>query len=266
MSMTDMLRAARRLAEKGLRVFPCQPMGKTPATLHGFKDATTDPGAIEAWWRRVPTFNVAIATGKVSGIMVVDIDNDDAEIEVKKLEAEYSELPPTVEVITAKGRHLFFRYPEQEVRNSASKLAPGVDTRGDGGYVIAPPSVHPSGKRYCWSVDSANAFAEVPQWLLDKITAPAIVPGGVLAMPGGLPAMANGWADLIRGGASEGRRNDSIARLVGYLLRGRIGAEVALEITLLVNEARFRPPLSRSEVIAIVNSIAALELKRRLNQ
>lgn len=262
--MTLMLRAALRLAECGLAVFPAQPQGKQPACLHGCKDATRDPGVIEAWWRRVPSYNVAVATGRVSGIVVVDIDNDDAEVEIKKLEAEYSALPPTVEAITAKGRHLFFRYPEREVRNSASKLAPGVDTRGEGGYVIAPPSVHPSGKRYCWSVDSANAFAEVPQWLLDKITAPAIMPAVV---PGGLPAASTStWAGLIRDGAPEGCRNDSLARLAGYLLRGRISAEVALEIILLVNEARFRPPLSRAEVIATANNIAALELKRRINQ
>jgi Bifunctional DNA primase/polymerase, N-terminal/Primase C terminal 1 (PriCT-1) len=258
--MTDMLRAARRLAEKGLAVFPCQPQGKQPATLHGCKDATTDPGAIEKWWRRVPSYNIAVACGKVSGIVVVDIDSDDAEIEIKKLEAEYSALPPTVEAITAKGRHLFFRYPEQEVRNSASKLAPGVDTRGCGGYVVVPPSLHPTGKRYCWSVDSASAFADVPQWLLDKITVPAMVPGTLL------PATVTSYADLIRGGVAEGCRNNSLVSLIGHLLRSRIGAETALEIALLVNEARFRPPLSRAEVIATASSIAALELKRRINQ
>jgi hypothetical protein len=260
MSMTDMLRAARRLAEKGLAVFPCQPQGKQPATLHGFKDATTDPGAIEAWWRRVPSYNIAVATGKVSGIVVVDIDNDDAEAELRKLELEHSTLPATVESITARGRHLFFKWPNQDVHNSAGKLGPGLDTRGSGGYVVVPPSLHPTGKRYCWSVDSASAFAEVPQWLLDKITAPAMVPGTLL------PATVTSYADRIRGGVAEGCRNNSLVSLIGHLLRSRIGAETALEIALLVNEARFRPPLSRAEVIATANSIAALELKRRINQ
>jgi hypothetical protein len=227
--------------------------------MHGVKDATTDARAIETWWRQVPIYNLAIATGEVSGIIVLDVDNTDAEAELRKLELEHGALPATVESITARGRHLFFRHPQVQVHNSAGKVAPGVDIRGSGGYVVAPPSVHPSGRVYCWSVDSANAFADVPQWLLDKITAPAVVPTKALAV-------SNGWADLIRDGAGEGCRNDSIARLAGYLLRGRIDAEVALEITLLVNEARCRPPLPRTEVMTTVDSIAALELKRRINQ
>jgi hypothetical protein len=265
MTIPPLHRAALRLAQRGLSVFPCQPGGKAPACPHGCKDATTDPGAIETHWRRVPTYNIGVATGRVSGIIVVDVDNDDAEVEIKKLEAEYSALPATVEAITARGRHLFFKQPACEVHNSAGKIAPGVDVRGDGGYVIAPPSVHPTGKRYCWSVDSAGAFAEVPEWLLDKITAPALVPAVV--PNGALPALANGgYADLIRDGAPEGCRNDSLARLIGHLLRSRIGAAEALEIALLVNEVRFQPPLSRDEVMTTANSIAALELKRRLNQ
>ena len=72
-------------------------------------------------------------------------------------------------VITARGRHLFFKMPETPVRNSTSKIAPGIDVRGDGGYVLAPPSVHPSGRLYCWSVDSADTFAAAPEWLLDKL-------------------------------------------------------------------------------------------------
>jgi hypothetical protein len=259
MTVTPMLRAALQLAEKGLAVFPCQPQSKRPATMHGVKDATKDPGAIEAWWHQVPIYNLAVATGEVSGIIVLDVDNTDAEAELRKLEHEHSTLPATVESITARGRHLFFRHPGIEVHNSAGKLAPGIDIRGNGGYIVAPPSVHPSGKRYCWSVDSASAFAEVPQWLLDRITAPAMAPAR-------LPAVATAWAALIRDGVGEGCRNDSITRLAGYLLRGRIDAETALEIILLVNETRCRPPLSHAEVMTTIDSIAALELKRRTSQ
>src|SRR6266404_2185075 len=95
-----MLRAALHLADRGLAVFPCQPQSKRPATMHGAKDATRDPGAIETWWRQVPIYNLAVATGQVSGIIVLDVDNIDAEAELHKLEEENGALPATVEAIT----------------------------------------------------------------------------------------------------------------------------------------------------------------------
>jgi bifunctional DNA primase/polymerase-like protein len=131
------------------------------------KDATIDPGVIERWWQRAD-FNIGVATGAVSGILVIDVDDVDAEAELRRLETAHVALPATVEAITARGRHLFFRWPEQDIRNSAGKIAPGIDVRGNGGYIIAPPSLHPSGRRYAWSVDSANVFAPAPAWLLDR--------------------------------------------------------------------------------------------------
>ena len=256
--MTAFLRAALKLANRGLRVFPCRPHDKRPATAHGVKDATIDPGAIERWWRQEPNFNIGVATGAVSGIMVVDVDDIDAEAELKKLEDQNGALPATVETVTARGRHLFFKWPERDVRNSAGKIAPGVDVRGTGGYIVAPPSLHPSGKRYCWSVDSADTIATAPEWLLDKITSPAEVTG---------PATApTAWCDLIRDGAAKGCRNDNMTRVVGHLFCRHVDPLITLEIALAINDARWRPALPRSEVIAIVDSIAALELKRRVNQ
>src|SRR5262249_32649862 len=148
-------RAARALAVRGLHVFPCAARGKVPTTAHGVLDATVDPSVIERWWRTNPDYNVAVATGRVSNIFVVDIDGVDAEAELRKLEAKHGLLPATVESITANGRHIWFRY-SAPVSNSVSKVAPGIDVRGDNGYVLAPPSVHPSGKRYAWSVDTGN--------------------------------------------------------------------------------------------------------------
>ena len=168
-----MIKTALNYAKRGLYVFPCRVKDKRPATANGVKDATIDPDVIQRWWREQPEFNIAVATGALSGIFVTDIDGLDAEAELRKLEAQYGPIPPTVELITARGRHLFFQYPEQPVRNSAGKLAPGIDVRGDGGYVLAPPSKHPSGRRYCWSVDSGNAFAPAPEWLLARLAAPA---------------------------------------------------------------------------------------------
>ena len=110
-----------------------------------------------------------------SGIFVVDVDGLDAEATLRRLEAEHGALPATVEVITARGRHIYFKWPQEPVRNSAGKIGPHIDVRGDGGYVLCPPSIHPSGRRYSWSVDSADRIADAPGWLLAKQNGVAIV-------------------------------------------------------------------------------------------
>jgi hypothetical protein len=247
---------AQELARRDLSVFPCKPRGKEPACANGCKDASTDPALIAHWWQQDPNYNIGIATGERSHCFVVDIDGPDAEAELKKLEAEYGALPLTVESITPRpGRHLFFDWPRQSVRNSAGKIAPRIDVRGEGGYVLAPPSIHPSGRPYHWSVDSGDTFAPAPAWLLNKIT--------TNGHRNGTPPAE--WRTLVHNGVAEGQRNASIARLTGYLLRRQIDPTVALEFLLAWNEARCRPPLPESEVIGIVDSIAGAELRRRGN-
>jgi hypothetical protein len=251
-----MIRTALRLAERGLHVFPCKPRDKRPATVNGLKDATTDLAVVERWWQQEPDFNVAIACGVASRVFVVDIDGIDAEAELRKLEATHAELPPTVESITPRGRHLFYKWPERPVRNSAGKIAPGIDTRGEGGYVLAPPSVHPSGRRYCWSVDSDNTLAAAPDWLLDKIADP--ING---TRPVALPPSS--WRELVLTGLEEGTRDVSFTRLAGYFLRRRLDAVLVLEILRSLNATHCRPPLPDDDIVRIVASISARDLKQR---
>ena len=205
--------AALALARVGLAIFPCWPRGKTPLTTNGHLDATCDEAAIRAWWRRWPNANIGVRTGAQSGLTVVDLDGDEGERLLALLVERFGTLPPTSESTTGKGRHLWYALPEGSgpVPSSTGK---GLDIRGDGGYVIAPPSVHPTGRRYCWSVDSASAFAAAPTWLLDKITTPA---------NGTMPAVPlSDWRALVRDGVGEGARDCTIAKLAGYLLRRRI--------------------------------------------
>jgi hypothetical protein len=253
---TLMIGTALALAEKGLAVFPCKPRDKRPATTHGLKDATRDAATIRHWWRQEPAFNIGIATGAVSKILVIDVDGLDAEAALRKLEAEHGALPATVESITARGRHIYFRCPQDPVRNSAGKIGTHIDVRGDGGYVLCPPSIHPSGRRYCWSVDSANSIAAAPGWLLDRITERSN--GG-----SALPAPPAAWRDLVSAGATEGSRNDSLARLAGHLLRRHVDPVVAFELLTAWNATRCHPPLEAAEIATIVDSIAGRELKRR---
>jgi hypothetical protein len=248
-----MLAAALRLASKGMAVFPCLPAAKQPATPHGLNDASFDSAVIREWWERDPKYNVAIATGAVSGIFVIDIDGLDAEAELRKLESKHGALPATVEAITARGRHIYFRYPAKPIRNSAGKIAPGIDVRADGGYVLAPPSLHPTGRRYCWSVDSASAFAYAPSWLLVL----AATPTPTIAPP-------TDWSTLLRDGVAEGQRNDTLTRLAGHWLRLRIDPHEVREVLHAFNEARCRPSLPACDVDRILNSIAGRELQRRL--
>ena len=178
-----MIQTALALAARGFHIFPCRPRDKRPATANGLKDATTDPDIIQAWWQQQPDNNIAIATGAASGIFVVDVDGLDAEATLRRLEAEHGALPATVEVITARGRHVYFKWPQEPVRNSAGKIGAHIDIRGDGGYVLCPPSIHPSGRRYSWSVDSADHIAEAPGWLLAK-------QNGVARQHDAIPGMA----------------------------------------------------------------------------
>jgi hypothetical protein len=248
--MVTLLNAALALASRGMHIFPCVPRDKRPATPNGLKDATTKVEVISAWWNSMPEANIAIATGKASGIFVVDIDNEDAEAEISKLEAVHGALPSTVEQITLRGRHLLFRWPGSEIRNSASKIAHGVDVRGEGGYIVCAPSMHPSGKRYAWSVDSATCFANAPEWLVSMITAPAPI------MP---------VAPLFEGNIiAKGCRNDTLARITGHLFARHVDPEIVLAAVLAIGAHACKPPLPAAEVTKIVNSIAGRELRRRL--
>lgn len=148
--------AAIEYAQRGLAVFPLIPKGKKPSCEHGFKDATKDVQAIEQWWSKRQSDNVGLACGEVSGnIGVIDIDFDAEEGKdgYKFLEAwerEYGQLPKTWTVKTARGgKHLYYRFEGETPCNSANEQL-AIDFRGEGGYVMAPPSVHPNGKRVEW--------------------------------------------------------------------------------------------------------------------
>ena len=245
--------AALDLAARGFPVFPCLPQAKEPAVRRGFHAATTNPQTIRRLWL-VADRNIGIATGMASGVWITDVDDEDGEANLRRLEAEHGALPQTWESLTARGRHMYFKYPQQPVRNTAGKIAPGIDTRGDGGYALVPPSMHPTGRRYCWSVDSANQFADAPQWLLDKITAPA---NGHNAMP------AADWRALVQSTISEGARDCTATKLTGYLLRRFIDPVVALELLQSWNATRCTPPLPAADIERIVASIAEKEKKRR---
>src|SRR5689334_13937311 len=175
-------RSALELAEQGYSVFPLQPRGKTPLLSRasggrGCKDATRSAVQIREWWTATPTANIGVATGVMSGgLLVVDVDGWDAADRWTVLVNEHGyPFPSTVSVLSGSHRasfHHYLRLPEGvALGNTAGRLADGVDTRGDGGYVVAPPSVHPDGGEYRWlaaPVDTPTAPA--PAWLVTLLT------------------------------------------------------------------------------------------------
>jgi putative DNA primase/helicase len=156
-----LLTAAFSYAARGWHVFPCHSLfdgvcgcgkvdcrntAKHPMTPAGFHDATTDELLIRAWWQKWPLANIAIATGKVSGIVVIDIDSRHSADSFKALfpGIDFKSIPT---VTTGRGWHLYFRHPGGTVP-SRQGIFPGVDVKADGGYILAPPSIHRSGRFY----------------------------------------------------------------------------------------------------------------------
>ena len=162
-----MLKAALAYARRGVPVFPCETSAKRPLTRNGHWAATTDPHAIERWWKRWPSANVAIPTGEKSGVVVLDVDVDDGGPEsLARLERVGVPVPKTARARTGGGGiHLFFRYPRgTEICNSAGLLGPGLDVRGEGGYVVVPPSR--TRGLYRWVDTSPLAEAS---WLIERL-------------------------------------------------------------------------------------------------
>ena len=162
--------AAREYLERGWSVIPVQEKAKRPAVpWKRYQDSRTSDATLHDWFRRSPGFNVAIVTGGLSGLVVVDVDPRHGGNEsLRELERKHGVLPKTMESVTGGGgRHLYFAHPGGVIRNRTN-IEPGIDLRGDGGCIVAPPSVHPSGKRYRWKRGHAPGDIEpapLPDWL-----------------------------------------------------------------------------------------------------
>jgi hypothetical protein len=267
------------LAARGMAIFPLRPRTKEPynddkffRTVGGYKSATRDSALIEFWWSRQPEANIGLATGSVSACWVLDVDGDEGRETLATLEEEHGQLPATVEVITpgkidkrtgvhtGKGLHLYFRYPlGRDIRNAQHRDdLPGLDWRGNGGYVAVPPSVHPDGGKYCWSVDSADTFADAPAWLLELVISKRR-DGAVNTIEAKTPEW---WRAFIKTPDEASKRADGVKRLAGLLLR-TIDPYVALDICRMFNTERCRPPLSDIDVVKIVDAISHLQADNR---
>lgn len=243
--------AAKRYLAHGWSILPLRPRDKRPlipwAHLQIRRPSRED---VAEWFRRWPDANIGVVSGEISNLIVLDVDpkhGSDAALE--RLERTYGPVPATVEATTGGGGpHLYFAHPGGLVRNRAG-LAQGIDLRGDGGYIVAPPSIHPSGAFYEWAPGrnpDEIALAPLSRWL--------IAPMQGLRVGRSL----SDWRHLVKEGVAEGQRNSTIASLTGHLLWHNVDPDVALEVLLAWNRMRCRPPLDDAEVAGVVASITKL--------
>jgi hypothetical protein len=222
----------------------CANVGKHPRTPNGFKDATTNPEQIRAWWTKHPRANIGIATGPASGFDALDIDpRNGGDESLEELEEKHGKLPDTVEQITGGGgRHILLLHGDG--MRTKSGVRPGLDLKADRGYIVAPPSIHASRRPYEWELSSRPGevkMADHPAWLLSLLKQDN----------GKLPD--DGIGDVI----PEGKRNATLASVAGMMRRPGM-SKSAIEAALLVeNKTRCKPPLPDNEVIRIADSIGS---------
>lgn len=223
----------------------CESVGKHPIERRWTATASTNVQTIREWWSAHPRANVGLVTGRGSGVVVLDVDprhgGDDT---LYDLERAHSPLPATVEVVTGGGgRGLIFKAPETPIPTTAGALGPGLDTRGEGGLAVMPPSLHTSGRRYEWSVDGHPddvPLADMPAWLI--------------------ALLAHRTAKLKQkydgGDITEGRRRDVLLSLAGSMRRLGLDHQSIGSALLAHNAKRCKPPLETDEIERIVQSVA----------
>lgn len=228
--------------------------GKNPfKNSHGYKDATKDKKQIEKWWTEHPRANIGIATGKINNLLVIDVDikHDQGKYgdeSLRDLEKELGELPKTWTVITGSGGlHYYFKYPEgHEISISASQLGECLDIRANGGYVVAPPSIHPeTGRVYEWEGGSdpeETPLASLPQKWIERLTGkkskeekkePFVLPEKV----------------------TKGARNETMFHYGASLRANKVSATKTLELMEQANRERIVPPLNDWELRRIYDSV-----------
>ena len=231
-----------------LPIFPLSPRSKTPcAGSGGFKDGTTDAQTVRDWWTKTPEANVGLWC---RGLVVLDIDRHDPAADgldsLRELEREHGELPETWIALTPTGgEHIYFRCDDPKLTTGAA-IRPGIDYRGAGGYVVLPPSVHPSGGVYAWDAGHTpndTPLAPLPEWLHEILlkTAKAVqqkeVPPSI----------------------TKGERNATLFKLASSLrAKGLTETEIYAALS-TANQERCNPPLPDSEIRSIASSSAKYE-------
>ena len=260
--MITPLDAALRYAAKGWRVLPIRPGAKRPATAHGVHDATNDPRAVKAIWGGTVELGVGIACG-YPGPMVLDVDpRNGGDETLDTLTRTMGPIPATLAVATGGGgAHYYLRAPEG-YPCAAGKLGAGLDWKGLGGYVVAPPSGHPSGGAYRWATPRGTPWALVPAWLV-QLTTRAPLPEPAPARPvtegrdARLSRAAAYLAAMPPSVAGQNGHGALFAAAVALTRRFALDAADAEQLLLVAFNPRCAPPWSVKDVRRKVREAAS---------
>lgn len=244
--MPSNLEAALWYRERGWSVIPVSPSRKKTVLKSwvDYQERLPTEDEIRTWWTERPYAGIAIVTGKVSNLVVLDVDTDKG----ADPHRVFRDFPtPLVVQSPSGGFHFYYTYPDgsERIANSATKL--GYDIRADGGHIHAPPTLHPSGRRYAWYKKS------------DPSREPAPLVEGVLELAqrkkdGSRANQQEPWISELLQGVDEGGRNDACARLAGYYLSRKMAPDVVLE-NLKLWDRNNTPPLGDDVLEATVRSI-----------
>jgi len=223
---------------------------------------------VAGWFDKWPDANIGIITGKVSGIVVFDLDSEHA-VEYADNEGGFPETP---KVKTGKGYHVYVKHPGFEIRNDVRKEL-DLDIRADGGYVVAPPSYHGNGNQYTWE-QGFSIFeidpADCESWMIDylkQFAGSPIKSAETTPKPSDNRSTAiqsptdNHYADILKNGAQQGQRNHTATKLIGHLLGKGNDPEMVWEMVKQWNIAKNSPPLDEVELCNAFDSIRKLDQK-----
>lgn len=240
--------AAMAYRDKGLSVIPLRENKRPVFEWREYQSRLADYLEIKDWCERMPWMGIGIVTGHISKIVVMDLDNMEAQEFVKR-----KGLPHTPIAKTSKGVHIYMKMNPDDEWSNRSFQDLGIDIRAEGGYVVAPPSRHPSGHYYMWTDwHPWNCFFSPPvEWMYEYLQE---------SREGGLKE--RGWQNSLLAGVSSGGRNHATASLAGRLLTKGLTGDEVLEILLMWNETRNKPPLPEWEVERTVDSIVARDRRR----
>lgn len=271
--MNDLEASALGYAERGWKVFPvhtptenggcscatkdCESPGKHPRTPRGLNDASRSPKDIATWWKRWPDANIGVVTGREHGLVVVDVDAPGL-----KIWGELRDTHGNVDTLSSQtgggGEHHYFQTNGTKYKSTSSsgrkndQLGTGIDTKAEGGYVIAPPSLHVSGLQYEWDNTEAD-IGTMPDWLETRMPRYDEAPNPPPILETG---EQDAWVSrLLLEGAPKGERNNSATSLAGYMLNQKhLPTDIVLA-QLRVFAEKCQPPMSLQEVTGIVRSV-----------